>query len=511
MAIICLSHLVASAQANPPFKVLQKQVKDIYEGMTFSGLDLNVTGIPLINMPANVAFAQFDPKTNKRYILINYAFFLANYCNKDTGKLLPDGVDIIKGLLSHEWAHHYMGHTFERNTIIKERNADIISGRIMYENITKYRPIGNKVNDNDLATALRVGTLFTRVGQFHSARNFRDIMMRKGFILGLIIDYKRDTNGPKLLFKELIETKTQEIQKGIDELKINYINRSIVEGNKELERQRELERLKRDSLNELKHDMPIRTDSLNRPDSLIQNSSQTSTGDTVLSIPVSTTITSDSVFAQPVQGLAIKASKAASLPKLHLEKGKPLMWPNTTGYPKYIKKVVEHEMNSFKKDLNSRFGKFFKEKILTIDSNLIWKTIKIDSITLETEAIYNIVYLDSIKGEWNKKFGPIIKRLTANNLKIDSTTNLVYKLHGDLNFTLSGLNKIVTLTYNGQKAIHDSTQFKSDSAKFLYAFYFPVERVRFFIDNNYNLWTETVGAKSLRNKLFLQTNQFVEP
>jgi hypothetical protein len=39
----------------------------------------------------------------------------------------------------------------------------------------------------------------------------------------------------------------------------------------------------------------------------------------------------------------------------------------------------------------------------------------------------------------------------------------------------------------------------------LFLYSFEINKVRYFIDCNYHLWTETLGAKAIGNKLFLQT------
>jgi hypothetical protein len=54
-------------------------VDSVYSNLTFSGVEFPVTGIKLKPVPYGVAFARFEPKTNQRAVLFNYAYFYEKY------------------------------------------------------------------------------------------------------------------------------------------------------------------------------------------------------------------------------------------------------------------------------------------------------------------------------------------------------------------------------------------------------------------------------------------------
>ena len=190
----------------------ESKVDSVYNNLTFSGVDFPVTGIKLHRVPYGIAFARFEPKINQRTVLFNYAYFYEKYWKAAKADSTRHNIrDMISGVLAHEWAHHYMGHTFERNTIIKERDADIMAGRVMYENL-----INDPVNDN-IGLNLKRSLLTIKVlenapqSAYHLSANAREGLIRKGFITGLIIHYKKK-GGVCPLIQKLVDAKIASLE-----------------------------------------------------------------------------------------------------------------------------------------------------------------------------------------------------------------------------------------------------------------------------------------------------------
>jgi hypothetical protein len=114
-----------------PFQIFKLTVDTIYNDLSLNDASLTLSKIALANYPSGVAFAHFYQKTNTRYILVNYGFLFNDIWTNE--KYIRTRSDVIRGLLAHEWAHHYLGHTFEKASILNERNADIMAGRILSE------------------------------------------------------------------------------------------------------------------------------------------------------------------------------------------------------------------------------------------------------------------------------------------------------------------------------------------------------------------------------------------
>jgi hypothetical protein len=187
---------------------LKNKVDSLYSHLTFSGVDFEVTGIKLKSVPFGLSFAKYDPKINQRVVLFNYNYFYEKYwlAVKDTLKRQQDVLDMVSGVLAHEWAHHYMGHTFGRNSIINERDADILAGRVMYENLIDDP---NKVNIKDklIQSSLSIEVLENAPQNvYHLSAGTRQGLIRKGFNTGLVLYYKKN-GGAGPLIKKLVEGK----------------------------------------------------------------------------------------------------------------------------------------------------------------------------------------------------------------------------------------------------------------------------------------------------------------
>lgn len=442
---------VASAQS---FKGFQQQIRRVYENMTFSGVDLTVTNIPLINSPSGIAFAQFNPAQNKRFLLINGNYFYQRYRDKATNKLTPTGEDILLGAIAHEWAHHYMGHTLARSSVIKERNADIMAGRILYEYITRNRRLGEEIQKTDLDRALRVDTLFGTGGGLHLSRGFRRIMMRKGFILGLILDYKRNPDLAPKLKLALAEVQTQAIRQQLDSLQRVYID-SII--------------------STAKSARFIRT-------------------------------ASDTVAAKQLLD-AIKLNQQNPLYALNDAITKLSQGSSNTAL-KAAKDIVSKKRNSYISHRDRLFPSipFDSKSGKEINEDKVKADILTGPSTLEKEAIYNLAYLDSARGDWAKSYAMVLESLSIRDDSSRKAPTLTYQLQGNLVFTLRKNKQTVTLEYKGLQAV--PAREPQNSTSFLYEFVFPLDKSHYFIDRHFHLWTDTIGARSIDNKIFLQTNHF---
>lgn len=118
------------SKAKPP-NLIQNYQRLLEEFSIQYGFSLQDMNLHLQAVPYGIAFANYDPKTQRRSIFIN-----ANLIERG---IKEDGIkegyqDFYRAVpLAHELAHHIMGHTFVKKRVYDEVKADVVCGNLIYK------------------------------------------------------------------------------------------------------------------------------------------------------------------------------------------------------------------------------------------------------------------------------------------------------------------------------------------------------------------------------------------
>lgn len=392
-------------------KDFPKKVMSIYKEMTFSGVELPLQKVILRDIPVGIAFAHFDRKRNKRYILLNLRYFFGEW-QKDSTKTRYQ----LEGILAHEWAHHFLGHVFEKGDIIKERDADLIAGRILYELGTSTDI--DSIQDQRLTAAL---TILPADGDpTHLHKEARTFLILKGFMTGKVIGILQKTDRKNLL---------TDLEKYFDNA-----------GKRKTAELRNLTNKKKAIIDGIKQRIEFIEDSLS-----VLDTSRAILSDTISFIK-------NKLGKQKVELIQLAVNQAAQFTK------------DTT-------------------DIVEKYNKFNADN------------------ELQTEAIYNLLYVNEPQKIQNQK-------LLKSYWQSDTTDTGVYRyeLRGMTLFFDKNAQKV---TFQEDKKTPIKIESKPTTAPFLYQF--VIDRSTFYIDHYCNLWTETIAAKQIKNKLFLEKRTIINP
>jgi hypothetical protein len=464
---------------NKAFKDFVSTVDSIYSNLTFNDVSLKDIRVDLKNHNNGVAFAYENPKNGKKYILINYQYLFRKVWQNDKYKdfeveinKVKKRVDIrkpiIKGILTHEWTHHFLNHSLRSPSILNERNADILSGRIMQEDIRQ--------NDNEYLIDAVV-------------RLFSDLPKDKHHLI--------DTIRRNMIFKG---RQTHEVIKA---------NSDLLCKSAEKDSQYELEKAKRNkySVYEDCHKKEITNErkrliifSKNVLSETLLNLLNNRLADTSLHISplskspfLSTNLDIDSVLTfsykngnKTVDSIYVKLKNSLKIDS--------------------VTKTVQELLNQKLMGLvNIKFSKC--QIILNEMNSLNINQFDNDSSTV-VEALYNRIYIKQESHRCER-----IDKLMHPS-KLPSQRDIIfYKLNGGLYIEIELkkllIGKAVSISNNNRpKKFFNFLTFKDNDAK-LFKGYFEVGEnnkhpEKFYLDNNFHLWTETIAAKSIQNKLFLE-------
>jgi hypothetical protein len=411
---------VSSVRVTPvQLKDFPKKVMSIYKNMTFSGAELSLSNSILRDIQWGIAYAQFDKKNNKRYILLNLRYFFDEW-QKDSVKTKYQ----LEGVLAHEWAHHYLGHVFEKGNIIKERDADLVAGRILYE-------LGTS-NEIDSIQEKRLTAAFEIIPEKgdpnHLQKEARIFLIFKGFWTGKVI--------ADFLKCGLNEKEISKVDKLLKDLKNEF---KTIQKRETLEIQSLVKR-NQSAIQKIEQKIEMIEDSLSTLDSL-------------------GTLPSDSIS------------------------------------------FFKAKLNKVKEDLKTGTSKqqtHFKEDSVSIVKK--YERVSKDN-ELQTELIYNLLYLTDPNKIRNES-------LLNSYWKTDTidTGIYLYKLKG---MCLKFNEKNQKVEFQSATRKVSDIAVKPTPSPFLYEFF--VDKSTFYIDQNYNLWTETMAAKPIKNKLFLEKRTIINP
>ncbi|QKZ14129.1 hypothetical protein [Spirosoma sp. KUDC1026] len=446
------------------FKEFDEEVKKTYEQLRFMDVNLDVNGVRLRGVPFGYAFAYFDRGNAQRWLMVNQRLLYKQFIEeKDKIKekdkinqLQNQTLDRVRGLIAHEWSHHFLGHTFERISRLNERDADILTGRILYEHYnqdnskqdnSKQDNSKSELDTTNLGRSLAVTRFYTKSGRYHLSKESRSKLIKKGYTTAWLLKfYTNLPNNLKLtsLQDKLnnIEIKRQEdsLQSALEETKKKASEAKRIEIEKKIEENEvELYKLKNNLL-----------------------------------------IIADSTTKQIVKD---------SLERLITDKDTSSIINNI----KSLKENINISIIDAVKAANNGFK--FSEKKEKISSN-IKNNKKIDWSDMYG-SLYNIVYIH--QKDLKSEFQLILKNFFE---KPNTLCNLYYELVGDVTFTVNISTLTVNIAQNTNNKSVKIKDYKDPNSLFLYTF--RIEETNYFLDCNYHLWEETIGAPAIDNKLFLQ-------
>jgi hypothetical protein len=453
--IVYLSLLVqfgALGQGNE-YKKFVETVNALYsDSLTFNDAALNINGVELANSLVGVAFAYFNSKNNKRYILINYQYLFRTIWQDSS---LINRNNVLKVILAHEWSHHYLGHTFQKLSVINERNADILTGRILAED-------GNLDIENDPSVIQFFKAI--PLNQHHLPAKMRLDLLEKGNLTHMLI------------------------KKDLDELKRDVNTEA---DQRLLNKKKQLEFLK---LSEIK-------------------------------------LVNDSLKLAQKQLLFGIANDRANLFKKIQEKDsvrKMTEWfiTNFTDHSRVIRfkdilpsndslvNIIKEEILPDLSEINLRYKVILDtldlrantsiSKIVTVYSIKIGSLRRNQFITDTSpfvESLYNKWYTRSL---FSKSSQPDILNTLVQSLP-DTNRRLIYILNGDIkiniDFTEKKVEKPILMKIG--RIEYQYILLKNSDDK--YPYYFKTrEGEIFYLDRYYHLWSKTLAARSIQDKLFLQ-------
>jgi hypothetical protein len=460
-SILVIIFVIGRLRAQPMTRDdFNAELKLAYKNLTFSGVDLQLSGVKMTTVPFGYAFAYFDKSNNNRWLLINEARLFNKYLSQYNASSLTDK-DLLKqqvinearGLMAHEWSHHFLGHTFGKITRINERDADFMTGRILYEYFNYIKPT-NILDSDALSRSLAVTNLYDNAptGSYHLPKDARSVLIQKGFATAWLLRWRETYSELNSLQKEI---KKLEIARVLDSL--NYVYK-----------------IKEDSISQL--------------------------GKIKWNLQI------DSIFKETIFGnyTLIKTDDLeVKIIKLDSEGNKTDIDTLRNTIENLKNKYYDYRVGKLKDLENEKEVKTKKVVKEIVDKNIITRSNMY-------EPLYNFFYLESkIKNKKYKKNTIEYNVLSAYRNGVSesdiSNSTLNYKLQGGIVFNIDiGISSVKILRDNKDyKAGKIVTAKQEDlSLGLKYAFYF--DSVWYFLDSNYHLWTETKGAPFIRNRLFLQ-------
>ena len=467
---------------NKAFKDFVSTVDSVYSDLTFNDVSLKDIRVDLKNHPNGIAFAYESPKNGKKSILINYQYLFKKVWQNDKYKYFTDStndkkkrtdirIPIIKGILTHEWTHHFLNHNLLSPSILNERNADILSGRIMKEDI---------------------------------------IQNGKGYLIDAVVELFGDLPNDRHHLPDTVRRNM--IFKGVQTYEIIRANNDSLCSIANRNNQSELDKAKRNKYSEykrcyrneiLKERKRIITFSKKElSESLLDllNNSLTDTSLHTSPLSVSpficTNLDIDSVLSISYKGVnkTVDSIEVSLKNRLKIDS---------------VIKIVQDTLNkNLIKSVNINFPNC--EKIFEAMKKITSEQFESDNSTV-VESLYNRFYFDVKNCNCKSR----IDKLRNPSLPDEQKDVLFYKLNGGLLIEIDLKNlkkgKAVTVIFNNKvKKGADFLAFKDDSKDgMLFKGYFEIMEGnkhldKFFLDKNFHLWTETIAAKSIQNKLFLE-------
>ncbi len=451
----------------PTYREFVKRVSEIYETLVFNNARLTINNVTLKNIQSGIAFAYFDKKTTKRYILLNYAYLYKKVWLNDTIK----SREIIKTIIAHEWAHHYLAHIFEGRSIINERNADIVAGRILAQ------------NGVDSKSIIGVNILFEKYQDAqHLKGEIRLDLMLKGFMTERIIkDGCLSKNSLNKIFENVAKT-----------LKKSEENKTTMDFNIEMENSIKQQK---DSLKRLINTKLI---------SIVNNYFNQRQPDSNNTKELNISLVVDSL----AKSLAIE-NKEDGFRIINAPKRDSVFF-SEENIRSFLKPIDEVNLQ------NKKLEELLKSKIqaihlipLSLDSLI--KTLHNTKDTLTKEQI------DALETLYNTIF--IKNFIVGSNIicKIEKDEeNAVLEYFSKQNpsplhiyeYPLKGKIIVRFNLINAKKPILSINNISYKASKTAvnepFPYTFKTKDGIFFIDKCNHLWTENVGAQSLDNKIFLQ-------
>ncbi len=447
-------------------KEFREEVRKTYTELTFSGVDLQVSGIKTRPIHFGYAFASFDNATYDRWLYINEVRLFQRYQTAlrdiragvpaDTvaqlRRLRETTFDEVRGLMAHEWAHHFLGHTFGAITRINERNADFLAGRILFEFYNENNPT-TRIDSAQLRRSLAVTNLFSAgsKGTYHLPSEARTVLIQKGFTTAWLLRRIQELPTDPTIVNQL---NNLELAGKINELENNY-------------------KVKKDTLVLKISRLKMEIDSMFKG----LDSTMYCLEDSVGRLEV---VSQD--------GTPISPMPIDSLVVMEIEK-------KSTMHFQFQMEVIELDYN-YLRELDLLKKKIPKTKINTPDDQF--------------EPLYNFFYINMHRQKNIKNINEDLLKSVLNTFKNPSDENKVcflpiwFCLKGEVAFNiLINENQVeVWEATVSRKVVLNFTSLTDLNLGFKYTFHH--DRTAYFLDENLNLWTETLGAPFLSNKIFLQ-------
>lgn len=460
-------------QSQNDYKDFIKEVNKIYNDLTLNDVALKDVQVELANYPAGIAFAYINPKNNKRYILVNYSYVFNEIW------LDPENInirnDLIKGILTHEWSHHFLNHNLYKSNVLNERNADILAGRILADK-------SNKVNIESVIA------FYNRLPKdnHHLPDSVRKELLYKGkqtyeiatqSLEDLCKNIERDAKEKMVLEKTYLTNQLNtcnNIQKY--DQKILIISQQKKTSNLLL-KDKYISLLSSDSLKYSETSFFDLTQALEIDSLIIQY--KTLTNKYMDSLINKNKIVFDGLMKQ--QNLLIKKS-LDSLQNISI-------FPACFQFKNKIDKLIESQFVS--------------------DTSIL------------TEAYYNKWYIEqNRKNAKNKKSDKCYNNYltTLDKVVTDTLKKFSYRLNGGIKIVIDYFKnssvKPVTITVKDKNPKSYDFIKSNEVGNFIGSFEIR-ERSRFidkfYLDKNFHLWTETICAKSIDNKLYLERHKTIKP
>lgn len=482
------------------------RVDEIYNKLVFNDTYIRENKVEIKKCSGGIAFAYFDRQRNKRFILLNYSNLFNKIWLQDSLKFEVKE-NIIKGILAHEWAHHYLVHIFEKANIFNERNADILAGRILAQ------------NDVPESTPDYLGKLFKRnKDSQHLPSDIRMFLMTKGFLTEKILSLKDCQAYDKSIQKILDSAKNSLITIEINSLKRILDLQYKVKKDSSIKNTKNLlqvnlenkfkEVLLQDSL--LVKDSLLKVFShANQPFRLTLKEDSTEFKIDTVFISIKEIIKSalknrsDSLFAISFKNNSYKLDSAYKVAN---------KITNVSSLKNEEKEIIRIKSFAIKQQFSD-----LKVAELLVNGNNFTTSGNNNTIL---EILYDKYYIDTkfktlgikLNGNCNEQ-NLIFKKAMETFSKVNPPDNsglFTYRLKAVTNIIKFDKNKkaltINNITY-GICPI-DNRYKKCPESDIFFPYIFSTKEGNYFIDKNNFLWTETIGAVSLDDKIFLQRFNF---
>ena len=414
---------------------------------------------------------------------------------------------LLKAVIAHEWAHHYLGHIFSKGSVLNERNADILMGRILSQ---------NKV-PNVISSYLEL--LFSKNADTqHLDSKSRVFLISKGFLTEDILKIKNCNDIETLIIKS--QRTLLLIEK--NELRVD----TTIEYNSKKKPFQTKDSLKnfykQEAVYTLLKEARKYTAELNPIDLLAFEISRTPSSDIIIEDTKTNKlkINRDNIFNK----FTDTTSKLGNpISQINPDVINVTLGKTDTLVSQRLNELVEAKLKVFDKGMDMAQSKNILNRIKKLNLEEILKTIADSSTTIRNEALHSSIenptvftltetlaemlyskyYINRDQCEQHNRL------IAAFKIPFDTTKKKEYKyklkaIDKDIIFDLT--KKQLQLN-NGIKytACYHGKTIKNCPAKDPdFPYMFTTDEGNYFIDKNYFLWTEILGAVSLRDKVFLQ-------